>query len=413
MHYQNSFIKKLEKLKHEANYLKADDFVQILKFLIALVPSLLYKVYLWICHKSVWVVCEAPDEARDNGYCFFKYLRGIGVDNVYYAIHRNSVDYKKVKELGKTVEYGSIAHWILYLCSQYNISTQKSGKPGAAVGYVLEHMHLIKEKAVFLQHGITINKATWLFYKNTFMRLFVCGAMPEYKYVLENFGYPAGNVQYLGFCRFDNYFNKTVNSSQILLMPSWREWIGSKNEYSLVYEEGNNFTDTEYYKKYQSLINNSKLIDFLESNDLKLFFYPHRNMQQFLDSFTTKSNRIIVADRNEYDIQDLLISSALMVTDYSSVGIDFAYMKKPVIYYQFDVERFRQAQYEEGYFDYKNSGLGTVCSKEEEVVANIIDSFNSGFKVTDDFLESHREFFPLYDDKNCERIYEAIRGMKK
>ena len=34
-----------------------------------------------------------------------------------------------------------------------------------------------------------------------------------------------------------------------------------------------------------------------------------------------------------------------MITDYSSVAIDFAYMKKPTLYYQFDEEKFRRGQY--------------------------------------------------------------------
>ena len=33
--------------------------------------------------------------------------------------------------------------------------------------------------------------------------------------------------------------------------------------------------------------------------------------------------------------EDLLTESSLMVTDYSGVQFDFAYMKKPIIYYQF------------------------------------------------------------------------------
>ena len=44
-----------------------------------------------------------------------------------------------------------------------------------------------------------------------------------------------------------------------------------------------------------------------------------------------------------------------MITDYSSVFFDFSYMRKPVIFYQFDEKKFRKAQYAEGYFSYKNT----------------------------------------------------------
>ena len=303
-------------------YLKKEDFVQLFKFIVALIPSAIYKVYLLISHRKIWLICEAPDEARDNGYCFFKYLTKNKLDkDCFYAIHSDSADFKKVKRLGKTVEYGSIFHWVLYLCSQYNISTQKSGRPGVAVGYILEKLHLVKSKTVFLQHGITINKATWLFYNNTYMKLFICGAKPEYDYVKKYFGYPKDAVKFF--------------------IQGELPMIDTKGKIS-VFEDATNFKNTEYFKKYQSLITNRRLISFLENNNLKLFFYPHRNMQQFIDSFKTISKNVVIARSDKYDIRKLLITSSLMITDYSSVALDFAYMKKPVIYYQFDIERFRK-----------------------------------------------------------------------
>ncbi len=53
-------------------------------------------------------------------------------------MYKNSVDYENVKKTGKTVKYGSFAHWILYLTAKVNISSQKGGKPNYAVCYLLE-----------------------------------------------------------------------------------------------------------------------------------------------------------------------------------------------------------------------------------------------------------------------------------
>lgn len=48
-----------------------------------------------------------------------------------------------------------------------------------------------------------------------------------------------------------------------------------------------------------------------------------------------------------------------MVTDYSSVAFDFAYMKKSLVYAQFDREAFFEGQtYDEGYFNYETDGFG-------------------------------------------------------
>ena len=402
----------VKKIRHEMNYLKAEDFLQVFVFLAAAIPSALYTLHVKITKQEIWLICEDKKEARDNGWVFFSYLNNIDCsEKVYYAIDYNSVDFDKVNKRGKTVKYGSLFHWMLYFASKVNISTQKAGRPNAAVGYVLERTGLFKEKFVFLQHGITINKATWLFYDNTRMRMFICGAKPEYDYVREYFGYPDDNVKYTGFCRFDDYHSVDVNRKHIVLMPSWREWIGSKNEFSDVFEDTSVFENTEYYRKYQSLINNKKLAAYLKDNDLTLYFYPHRNMQQFIESFSTDCENIRIVSSKEADIRALLMESAVMITDYSNVAIDFAYMKKPVIYYQFDEERFRKAQYEKGYFDYRDSGLGVVLTEEDDVVEELIEIYGNGLEPDAAFLKAHGQFFPLFDDNNCERVYEAIKSI--
>lgn len=132
-------------------------------------------------------------------------------------------------------------------------------------------------------------------------------------------------------------------------------------------------------------------------------------MQKYIDKFSTKSNRIKIVNNQNSEIRDLLIESAVMITDYSSVGMDFAYMKKPVIYYQFDEKKFREAQYQKGYFDYRKSGLGHVCNNCDEVVKLVENLYSTNFEITEQFEKAHKNFFELYDNKNNERIFNAIK----
>lgn len=402
----------MRKILHELNYLKAADFGQAFLMLLSLLPSLVYKIYLKIRKKRIWLVCEDKNEACDNGFCFFTYLcREHPELDCRYAISYRSPALERVRAVGRTVRYGSIKHWILYFCCEYNISSQKAGKPGAAVCYALEVFGIIKSRFVFLQHGITLNRGEWLFYENTKMRLFICGAKPEYEYIKKEFGYPDGHVAYLGFARFDDYHAAApALRERVLLMPSWREWIASKNEYSSKYEDTSDFTKTEYYQKYQELISSPALAALLEKYDLELYFYPHRNMQKYIDLFSTDCDRVHIADSKRYSIRELLMTSAVMITDYSSVALDFAYMRKPVIYYQFDEARFREAQYAEGYFSYRNAGLGSVSVTLGQTLDALDAVYARGLAPTEEFIKAHGEFFEIYDDKNCERTYEVLKN---
>ncbi len=405
----------LKKLRHELNYLTAEDVGGVFLFVFSLIPAMFFRLLVKLRKREIWVICEDKNEARDNGFCFFEYMcREHPEIECVYALSRKSPDLEKVRAVGKVIPFGGFRHWIYYWGAEYNVSSQKAGGPNKAVCYVLEVFGLKKSNSVFLQHGITKNDAKWLYYSETKMRLFICGAKPETDFVKEKFGYPEGHVAYTGFARFDDYHGAATDEKKVLLMPSWREWIASKNEFSDVYEDTSDFTKTEYFEKYEELINSPRLCKILEERDLTLCFYPHRNMQKYLRFFSAGSDRIKILSNRNSDIRELLMTSAVMITDYSSVALDFAYMKKPVVYYKFDEERFREAQYAEGYLDDRTAGLGKVCESADGVCDLLEEIYDRGVgNVTEEFAAAHKAFFPLFDADNSKRIYEAIKALDR
>ncbi|MCI9084587.1 MAG: teichoic acid biosynthesis protein B [Bacilli bacterium] len=397
----------LKKFKNSLKYIKLTDILSIFTFIIILIPSLIYKIYLKILNKKLYLICEDKNEACDNGYHLFKYIRTkYPLDNVYYAINTKSNDYQKIKKYGNIINFNSLKHWIYYLCATKNISTHKYGNPCPPLFYVL-HVYLnLFNNRVFLQHGITMNDSKWLYYKNTKFSTIICAAKLEYEYIKEKFGYPKQNVKYLGFPRFDNLDKSRTNNKQIVIMPTWRNWLGRETNNL---NTKTNFLNTDYYKKFNSLLNNKTLISFLEKEKITLYFFPHRNMQKFINLFDSPSNNIKIVTSKEFDIQDLIIESALMITDYSSVSLDFAYMKKPVLYYQFDNKEFRKKQLQEGYFSYENNGFGKIYEDEHELISEIIKIYNNNYKLENNYLKRINNFFELNDKKNSERVYNMIK----
>lgn len=396
---EETFFQKLQRVKPA-------DLGHCFLFLLAVIPSMIYRIF----HNDLWLICESKNEARDNGYWLYKYIRENHPEQeCVYAVNKKSPDYLKVKKLGKTVGYGSFKHWILYLSASKNISSQKGGKPNAAVCYLLEVKGILKNKRIFLQHGIIKDDMPWLHYENTKMSMFVCSTYREYKFVSENFGYPENTVKKLGLCRFDNLHDIKIKPRQVLLMPTWRSWIASPTSASYKIENVSEFTNTEYYKKWSELIKNSKIHEILRNNNLKMIFYPHRDMQPFIKYFDSSCKDIVMADWKEYDVQTLLKESAYLITDFSSIAMDFAYMGKRLMYYQFDYDDFRRGQYPEGYFSYENDGFGEVCYNIDEAVKAFEKAVNDNFKNQPEYIKRHDDFFDLCDNKNCERNYLAIK----
>lgn len=399
----------MENLKEKFERVKIKDVLSIFVFIVA-IP---YAIYLKKKRPDMWLICEEYNEARDNGYWLYKYVREVHPEqDCVYAINKKSVDYSRIKNLGEVIQYGGYKHWAYYLAASRNISSQKGGKPNAALCYVLEVYGILKNVRIFLQHGITINDVPWLHYKNTRMSLFVCGAKKEYECIKHTFGYPSNNVQYLGFARFDGLHDYQINKQQILVMPSWREWIATPTSKSIELDNVSKFTETEYYQKWNELLNSLEITEMLEEYNMNIVFYPHRNMQQYLQEFSTISDRVIIADWQKYDVQELLKESALLITDYSSISMDFGYMRKPMIYYQFDEAKFRKGQYQEGYFSYREDGFGPVCTKLHEVKEELEGYLSNALANRKEYEKREHDFFTFYDTNNCERNYEAIKNAR-
>lgn len=175
-------------------------------------------------------------------------------------------------------------------------------------------------------------------------------------------------------------------------MPSWRETVSRLNNKQI--------KKTDYFKTLDSLINNDRLIEIANKYGYKIIFKPHPNVYKFINSFN-QSEDVIFDKHSSY--QELFNNSSLLITDYSSVAFDFAYLKKPVIYYQQDDYNFS-----ERYFDYETMGFGEVVSNEDELIKIIEIYLDNSCSIKDIYSKRSDDFFKFNDNKNCYRVYKHI-----
>ena len=214
-----------------------------------------------------------------------------------------------------------------------------------------------------------------------------------------HYGYARNQVAYTGFARFDNYFNFETKN-QVLVMPTWRR-----------YAENVNFVETDYYKVWSSFLNSRSLSELLESSNVVMYFYLHPHFKDFASFFKTCHPNIKILNFQEADLQTLIIESKLLITDFSSLAFDFGYMRKPVIYYQYDEEEYFKHHYIKGYFDYRRDGFGPVCTYLKTLEESLRNYLGNSFLVENKFLTNAKKFFPVFDSKNSERIYNSILAL--
>ena len=358
-------------------------------------------------YKNLWIVSERGVDARDNGYHFFKYLRNTHPEiNSVYIISDDSPDRKKVEPLGNLVKYGSFKHYLSFILAKVKVSTHIDGySPDILFFHKFGKLFPDKAKKIFLQHGIIKDDLGFCHADQTDIDMFVCSAVPEIEYVDKNFGYKKGVLKLTGLCRYDNLKKNSTPTGKILFMPTWRSALRTCNK--------NTFIQSDYFIKYNSFLNSDSLLKLLDEYDYELIFYPHFEVHRFLDCFNTSAKRVHIADFKNNDVQDLLINSDILITDYSSVFFDYAYMRKPMVFYQYDEAKFREGHYKKGYFEYKRDGFGFVAETEEELIENLRHILQSGLNPDQIYLDRMNSFFKFNDTDNCKRNFEEICKLLK
>ena len=354
--------------------------------------------------KHIWLVGERPGQAQDNGYHFFKYMcQNHPEQRVYYVIKKDSPQRPRVEALGSVLDYGSPKHWLMYFGCEAVVSAHiLSLLPCDNWRYrrLAAKLKQKSKKTVFLQHGVTSADIKSLYKEKTQVDLFTCGAKPECDYVQKQFHYRNNEVVYTGFARYDALHDFTVKK-QILIMPTWRTWLLKEND----------LPNSEYITEWNRVISDRSLIQAAADKGYRIVFYPHNQMQFARDLFRSVDDNLVIADEEHYDVQTLLKESALLITDFSSVFFDFAYMRKPVLFFHFDKERHAAEHYQKGYFDYERDGFGKVAYTAPELIENVKEMLQTQVVLSEEYSRRIDRFFPLYDEHNCERIYEAICKM--
>ena len=168
------------------------------------------------------------------------------------------------------------------------------------------------------------------------------------------------------------------------------------------------FTQSEYFKAWQGLLTSDELRKILEESGYRAVFMPHTKIAASLEYWHIPE-WITVVKPEEARIQRLLAGCELLITDYSSVAFDVAFLNKPVIYYQFDEDSFWEQQvFRKGYFDYRANGFGDVCVEEKELLEKLKKHMLSGCRNTQKYTDIINRTFKYHDAGNCRRIVEAV-----
>ena len=375
-----------------------------------------YKTKIDKNKKEIWLINDGLNEAGDNGEYFFRYINENKKEliNSYFIISENSNDYKRLKNIGNVISCNSEEYLVKYLMADKIISSAYIpiifNPFGEDKLYICD---LLQFQYIYLQHLIFNDDFFSNLQKlNKTFKMIITDSKKEYRFFIsQNYGDYEYNIKLTGFSRYDNLQkikNEKKKEKLILVIPTWRNNIKGTFDflsYTSIYSH--NFKTSHYFEFYNNLINNKNLLKTMNKLNYKGYFFLHPYFSSQYVDFTQNS---IFEIKASFNYQELLSKGSLVITDYSTVSFDFAYMKKPIIYTQFDLEEYIKNKNKNSYFDYIKDGFGPIYYDIDQSVKGIIESIENDCPLKNKYLRRIQKYFTYLDDKNNIRIYNAITG---
>ena len=364
--------------------------------------------------EQLWIICDRSYLAGDNGEALFRYMqkeKPAGV-KAYFMLDKKSRDFTRMKKTGPVLKKDSFYYKCKFLCADKIISSHADPWVTDAFMEKQDYMRNMYDFSfVFLQHGIAMNDmSVWLHKHNKNIRMLVTSAKPEYdSFFTYPYEYEKDVIKLTGLPRYDNL--EDAAEKRIVFLPTWRKHLAGpvvKGSSEHMYTE--RFKESEYCKFYNALINDEVLLQVMRERGYHGEFYVHPSFDAQQKDF--KGNDVIKVIGETAEYNEVFRKNALLITDYSSVAFDFAYMKKPVIYAQFDKEHFfGHHLFTEGYFRFPEHGFGPVCEDYDQTVAEIILSIENDCRMTDQYQKRVDDFFMYTDGNNCKRVLHELRNL--
>lgn len=365
-------------------------------------------------NSNIWLFIDRDTQADDNAEHMYRYVAGNHPEiEAYFILRRDSHDWERLsREAFNLIEYGSPTHEALLDKCGTIISSHIDS-------YVVDYFgdkRLARKRFVFLQHGVIHNDISkWLNSKK--IDCFITAAHAEFNALVgdENgYKFTKREVVLTGLPRHDELLrarDRIPASNTILVMPTWRSNLtgqvikGSSRKFNPA------FSMSDYAVAWKSFLGNGDLHALLRRHNYRILFYPHANVQPYIEEFDIRGP-VDIGLHEAKSIQEAICSSRIMITDYSSIAFEFAYIERPIIYYQFDHEAVFGGShiFRKGYFDYEEDGFGPVVYREQDLLRTIESLLDRDARIEQTYYDRVRGFFPYRDGECCQRVYKAIEG---
>lgn len=371
-------------------------------------------------YRDALVFIDRDSRADDNAEHLYRYVLRHRPDlNAYFVLRRSSHDWDRLEREGfRLIEFGTLEHRIALVNAKHLISSQAD--PYVLAFPTVQHRRTRqRSRFTFLQHGVTKDDlSAWL--NSKAIDCVVTASPAEHAYFVDPRGpynLTEREVVLTGFPRHDALGAGDPHpDATIVVMPTWRmslagRVMGKTSERNL----NPAFYESEFALRWKSFLRSDALRAVAEKHGYGVHFVPHPNLEPYLDWLEVPEFVVTRSQGAGTSMQEVMRSSALMVTDFSSTAFEMAYLRRPVLYYQFDRDAVFSGGHttSPGYYDYDRDGFGPVCLDAETLLRELELALARRAVPAPEYLARMERALPLRDGQCCRRTLEAILDLDR
>ena len=365
---------------------------------------------------NAWLLMDRLHDADDNGQRLFEYLRDERPEiDAWFTVKRGTPAWRALRKRyrGRVLAHGSL-RWKLVALNAEHLLSSHADLPVVAPRELEPLVMRPRWRFTFLQHGVIKDDlSTWLNVKP--IDLFVTSTTAEHQSIVgDHNGYVFTEREAIltGLPRFDRLRTLAAQvppegRNLVLVAPTWRSWLtGEMDITSQRRDLAPKALESEFMTQWLAVLTSERVHAAAQAQGAVVGFLPHPNLQPVLGRLDLPPwVRALTFDD---DVQRLFARAAVLVTDYSSMAFNTAYLDRPVVYFQFDRDRVLGGEHvgSRGYFDYHRDGYGPVVESPEAAVDAVVAALADG--VTPDYQARIDAAFPDRDGRCCERVTEAV-----
>jgi CDP-glycerol glycerophosphotransferase (TagB/SpsB family) len=340
----------------------------------------------------------------DNSLYFFQYLEKLKNPALkYFVITKDKVLFQSLKKsYGSKIIYAYSFKAIKVYCrSKTVLCTHGYGdiypfRSSNSSQVVINMWHGTPIKNIgYLTKDMFNNNGVKLVVDNNF-DYFLVSSSVEIPALSKAFGVNPEVIKPIGIPRNDILANhkqvEKVDSNEkvkVLYLPTFRDFE------ALEYFPFNDYNSVEFN-------------EFLNSKNIEIIIKPHMNNMagSVLEEKTKDIDNIIIKGDKNVDLQNLLIESDILITDYSSVFFDFLLLDRPLIFFPYDLKEYEASR---GFiYDYDEVSPGDKVYTQKAFLDSLSRYISNPNKDSDKRAIVRDRFHTFQDGNTCKRLVELI-----